>query len=208
MTRFKESLLEQLLHHQHAASMAATTSPTHPPWRPWKVGVLVTAALAALVTSVVMLGLPRDRTANQPERAAYTLVDNHDDTVTFTVHRPVDTAAATRDLRSAGIPAVVRNAEPDSTCATSLNSIPTAGQAMTIVAVDNDSIRLRRNLAPAGTQLLIVVVSQSLATSQDDQLVTLQVFPITGAPPACVSIPPAPTPTKASTPSAVITATP
>lgn len=160
---------------------------------------IATAALAALVTSVVMVGQLHGRTPNQPEQAAYTVVDNSDDTVTFTVHRPVDTTAATRDLRSAGIPAVVRNAEPGGTCTTTLNSIPTASQSMTIVTADNDTVRLRRSLAPAGTQLLIVVVPQSPAI-YSDQLVTLRVLSITGTSPACVSIPPAPTPTETSTP--------
>lgn len=185
MTRFKEALLEQLLEHQQQMRVAGPAKASRAPRR---TAVLAAAGAGALAVAAVATwaALPaRTPHPSPPALAAYTVTPGDDDIVSFTVRRVVDPAAATRDLRAAGIDATVLNASAPGTCPTSLDSlVRIAGGPAIGMASSNNTISLSRGSFGGGP--LLVVVAPQAATSIVDVVVLS--LPVSGPAPDCVSV--------------------
>jgi hypothetical protein len=199
MTRFKEALLEQLLDHQRQIRAARpATGSRHlrraPAFAAAAAGVI---AVAAVTTWAALPA--RSPHPGRPVPAAYTVTRSDDGIVTFTVRRVVDAAAATRDLRAAGIKATVLNASAPGACPTSLDSVPHAstGLSIGIYGLDGDTIRLSSRLLGDGPLLIVVAAADLMGMSSDS--VVLQAVPIAGPAPDCVSVSPLPVPTDTRT---------
>lgn len=111
MTHFKQALLDELVAH---AERPAPAPQLHRPV------VLLAAAAAVVVAAVVgVLIVPFG------ESPAYAVVRNPDGTVTITFRELADPEAATRDLRAAGVPAMVVALSDPGSCA----AVPAGGRA-------------------------------------------------------------------------------
>ena len=193
MTTFKETLLEDLLNHQRQLPAARSVKASRARWRApvfaaAGVGVLAAAAVTISATLPARRG---DRV--DPVPAAYTVVRDGDDTVTFTVRRTVDEAAATRDLQEAGINATVRNVSRPDDCPTSIPSIPSASDRPVRVSIlpGEGTLQLSRRIF--GEDRWLIVVAPRKVDSKREIIVIVPI-PIAGPAPDCVAW--APTPTR------------
>lgn len=106
MIHFKEALLEELVTHVRPAAVPSAAPPRRP-----RAGRLTLAAAALAVIAATVVGVLNPVGGS----AAFAVSRNGDGTVSITFRELADPAAATRELRAAGVPAqVVRMGEPGS----------------------------------------------------------------------------------------------
>jgi hypothetical protein len=126
VTRFKQALLDELISHAQKPTAA-------PRRRKRAAGLLTAGAVAIAAVAGVLIAPIRDT-------PAYAVVTNSDGTVTITFRELADSAAATRELRAAGVQAMVVALSVPGSCA----SLPPGERAAPAPMADQREFARRR----------------------------------------------------------------
>jgi hypothetical protein len=170
MTRYQQALLDELI--AHAKQPAPAPRRDNQRRRITPLVGIASAAVLAIVALVAMLG-------GDP---AYAVVKHHDGTVSITFRQMADPAAATRDLRAAGLRAQVLRGKRPGACASpgaatgpvhlpvplshvprgsvAIFSLPTAGNLRDVLGWitngSNNDLTFAPPAVPPGVEVLLV----------------------------------------------------